>query len=549
MDLLRHFKKVKVINRPMQDLIHDDVSIEVLTAGLHGAHALQIQPFTSSKKPLRAFRGKFKQAFKGQKGRSQASQQPLGLKTPEEVCHLPSYVSPSTDRTSIQLPASVPTPGVIDDTVDTINPLAPGAEGSSHKTLHAPILPALPVHVAACFNAPAAPKLHVHTDQPSHQAISQTQSSVPAEAPPTGNGYTSISIPARRRVKSCSCFVSSEEQVPAPGSSQACFDVESLKLRLTAQNLLDTELFLSPVELTTPNTPWNGSFDLDSRPDSGLGLSNTAEAEKWKRTCHVERKARQTEREAHQIETQNLIRKHQIQVEEMQKTMAETDERLSIIVSMHQGLCAKHDELQAQKKDSPTNAAKPSRVMTPPNENVILKSRLEQSDAELANTKQANRFLEAELNNTRYAKNIAEAEFAELHAAWQQEVMKNRELISNGATRLNEELAKMKLLYKKEAMTNMQLRNAMGNDPSKTAEMDHTVEHLQEELTNSQNVNNQEVAASPEFEKQTKSELEIAGIELQATVSQNGMPSEVAHQFCIRKGIYQQASNRLVDGE
>lgn len=95
-------------------------------------------------------------------------------------------------------------------------------------------------------------------------------------------------------------------------------------------------------------------------------------------------------------------------------------------------------------------------------------------------------------------------------------------------------------------MKNIQLRLAMQDDPSKTAEMDRTIDHLQKQLMDCQTLNNQQVAAFDNLEKRCKHEQTAANAQLKAAASLNEMLADVAHDFCKRKATFQSATNSLI---
>jgi len=95
-------------------------------------------------------------------------------------------------------------------------------------------------------------------------------------------------------------------------------------------------------------------------------------------------------------------------------------------------------------------------------------------------------------------------------------------------------------------MKNIQLRLAMQDNPSKTAEMDRTIDHLQKQLMDCQTLNNQQVAAFDNLEKRCKHEQTVANAQFKAATSQNDMLVDVAHEFCKRKATFQSATNNLI---
>ena len=223
------------------------------------------------------------------------------------------------------------------------------------------------------------------------------------------------------------------------------------------------------------------------------------------------------------------------------------EQPLLTVLSLYQNLNLKHQELLArQQESSPASSGCESAPVNQSSE-ILIKARLEQRDRELVEAYQTNGALQTELVNTQYAKNVMATELAEVRTAWEHEVARNaRSNVKNNREK-NEEVAKVKTLYEKEQIKNMQLTWAMQDDLIKTAEMHHTIEHLRNELVESQNANNKHVVAFKELGKTCKGEQDAAKAELKAATAQNKMPSDAAHEFCRRKATFQQATNQLVD--
>jgi len=382
---------------------------------------------------------------------------------------------------------------------------------------------------------------------------SDIQSSELSASPVKGNGDLAAGLPTSRRVKSHPTLVPTEVQLCHSEDQGPQLNLEKLTSQLVSQHLEDTGLFpSSPLVVTSPNTPSRSTFGAQSRPDSGFGQSPTSEAQRWKRAYYVQQVTHRTVVRSLSLKSQDDTRAAEERLEEAKKThateLSDKQEQLSTIVSMHQALYAQHEELKAQKAGSPASSApKPTpKPASASDEAILLKSRLEQSDRELLQVKATNRALENNLNNTRYVNKVGAEEFAQLQTAWEYEVGRNNELSAQSDNKAVPEMAEYKSLYEKECMKNIQLRLAMEKDPSKTAEMDRTVDHLQKALIDCQASNNQQVTAFENLEKQSKHEKTLAEAQLKAAASQNEMLADTAHVFCKRKATFQSATNSLI---
>lgn len=420
----------------------------------------------------------------------------------------------------------------MDGGADTTNLVAPVYGGSASD--------AEPLMMAELQEAQHIVKSETELDTGAKRLPRDTpdiQKSELSASPVEENGGVTTGIRMLRRVKSRQTLVPSENQLCSPGGQGLRRDLDKLTSQLVSQHLEDIELFPSSPLITSPNTPSSSTSEAESRPDSGVGQSPTAKAQRWKRAYYVQKDATCAAEKG---------------LEEAKKTHAsellDKQEQLSTVVSMHQALYAQHEELKAQKAGSSAQSA--PKVIPKPvsssDEAVLLKSRLEQSDRDLIKVKAANRALETELTNTRHVNCVGAKEFAELNIAWQHEIGRNKELSAQGDSQAVSELAEYKALYEKECIKNIQLRLAMEADPKKTAEMDRTIDHLQKDLLQSQETNNQHVAAMNKIEKRSKDAQITADAQLKAAASQNEMLADVAHGFCKRKTIFQSATNTLV---
>ena len=540
------------MEKPLETARHDNVSIATVLLDAQYADAVQSQPPAAATKSLRAFRGKFKLAFMSQKKRFEPR---LDLGSSKQLCSQPCIIRLSIDSVSMQQPchgienAELTDPVTLADGIPVHD--AEESRAAQHEqTPNASTKEALSNIEDENCSAPSGLELHSGQPDPNHDT-SRDQMSELAVSPDTQNGSSSPVLPALRRVKSYSTLIASRDEVLSTGGVQAQPDFVMLKLRLISASLEDSEPFSSAVQAASPGTPSTRSFGAESRRDSGLGLSYAVEAQRWKRACHVQQ-------DAHKAELDSLSQKHKAdarvaeeRLNELKKTheleMASKEEQVSTIMSMYQGLNIEHDKLKAQKPGSPASSGHSAKAVTSSGEIVILKSRLEQRDQDLAKALEAKQALQVELTNTRYVNDVAAFEFAEIRVAWEQEVTKNRELANKTNKDAAVKLAEMKTLWEKECVTNMQARLALENDPSKTAEMDRTIDHLRKELMDSELVNNQHVAAFDELEKKFKREQDIAKAELAAAAAQNETLSDAAHEFCKRKRTFQQATDKLVD--
>jgi len=413
MGFLHHLTTPKAVGRPVEDRQDEDVSIGTLFVYSRYAHGLQNQLPAAGKKPLHTFKGKFKRAFMSQRKRPAILEQCLDLDASKEVCSPPCILGSDTYLTSEQQQDKE------DGGAETANLVAPADDVSTSD--------AEPLIIAELQKAQHIVKSDpgCYVDQKKlPRETPDIQTSELSASPIEENGEVTAGLPTLRRVKSHPTLVPSEVQLRSSEGQGLQLNLDKLTSQLVSQHLEDTELFLSSPLATSPSTPSRSSFRAQSRPDSGLGQSPTAEAQRWKRAYYFQQVT-------HRIVVRSLAQKSEDdthaaeeRLEEVQKThateLSDKQEQLSTVVSMHQALYAKHEELRAQKAESSASsttklAPKP---VTPSDEAVLLKSRLEQSDRDLAKAKGANRALENELTNTRHVNRVAAEEFTQLQTAW-----------------------------------------------------------------------------------------------------------------------------------
>lgn len=526
MGLLNRLTEPKARDRLVEDRQSEDVSIDFLFVYLKHANGPQNQLPAAGKKPLGMFKGKFKRAFMSQRKRPVILERCIDLDTSKEVCNLPCITGSDTDLNANQQWDKVD--GVA-DTTDLVAPLY-GASASGAEPLMIAELQEVQHIVQSDPGFDTGPT-GLPRDTP------DLQTSELSASPVKENEGVTAGISTLRRMKSQQTLPPSKNQLYAPEGQGLRQDLDKLTSQLISQHLEDTELFPSSPSITSPNTPSSPTSEAESRPDSGVGQSPTAEAQRWKRAYDVQKDATYAAEKA-------LEEARKTQVSEL----SDKQEQLSTVVSMHQALYAQHEELKAQKAGSSAHSAPKivPKAVSSSDEAVLLKSRLEQSDRDLTKAKAANQALETELTNTRHVNCVGAKEFAELNIAWQHEIGRNKELSAQGDSQAVSGLAEYKALYEKECMKNIQLRLAMENDPKKTAEMDRTIDHLQKELLQSQKTNNEQVAALNQIEKRSKYEQTIAEAQVKAAASQNEMLADVAHEFCKRKTTFQSATNTLV---
>ena len=457
------------------------------------------------------------------------------MQSSKEVCYLPflvmvyidiESVQPRSDKSGVAAPVDKSAP---------VNATSPRHAGVFEVVDHKEVSKAsgqTPLPIVECEDS--------STSSPSE---SQCQSAEHSTSTDTQHGNTSSRVLILPRVRSCSSLTAANKNGYSPDNPAWPLDFEALRQRLVSEEPRNTEPF-SNISLESPGTPSNTGFGPKSRADSGVSLSYAAEAQRWKRAYCVQQKT-------HRREVESLTKNHEIELQELKNTYEaeikkKEEQPLLTVLSLYQNLNLKHQELVAQQQES-SPATSPSES-APVNEcEILIKARLEQRDRELVEAYQTHGALQTELVNTRYAKNVMATELAEVRTAWEHEIAKNARPAAKTNTEIDDGIAKVKTLYEKEQMKNMQLTWAMQNDPIKTAEMHHTIEHLRNELVESQNSNNKHVVAFKELEKKSKSEQDAAKAELKAAAAQNEMLSDAAHEFCKRKATLQQATNQLVD--
>lgn len=541
MVFLPHLTKPKAVGRPVEDPQFGDVSIGALFVYSRHANGLQNQLLAAGKKPLQMFKGKFKRAFMSQKKRPAIIQQCLDLNISKEVCSPPCIAGSDTCLIWGQQQDGE------DGGAETANLVAPADDVSASH--------AEPLIIAeleeAQHTVKSDPGCTIVQEELPREAL-DIQTSELSASPIGENGEVTAGLPILCRVNSHPTFLLSEVQFCPSKGQGSQLNLDKPTSQLVSQHLEDTELFPSSPLATLPNTPSRSSSGAESRPDSGFGLSPTAEAQRWKRAYCAQQVAHRTMLRSLAQQSQDNTRVAEERLEEGKKThaseLSEKQEQLSTVISMHQALYAQHEELKAQKAESSVSSATKvaPKPVQPSDEVVLLKSRLEQSDRDLAKAKGANQALELKLTNIVHVSNVAAEEFAELQIAWQYEIGKNKQLLAQSDDKAVPGLAEYKSLYEKECMKNIQLRLAMEKDPKKTAEMDRTIDHLQKDLIQSHETNNQQVATSNKIEKQSKHEQTLAEAQLKAAASQNEMLADVAHKFCERKATFQSATNSLI---
>ena len=536
MGFLRYWAKVKSTERPLEDMRHKKVSISILT--LHAQHAqiLQDRLLAAEAKPFQAFRARIKRAFKGKKKRSPSHEQPLDMQSSKEVCYLPFIVMAYTDIESVQPRSDKSGVAALVDKSAPVNATLSRHTGVSEVVDHK--------EVSEASGQTPSPIIESEDSSTSSPSEFQCRSAEHSTSTDTRHDNTSSRVLTLRRVRSCSNLASANKNGLSPKNPAWHLDFEALKQRLVSEAPQNTEPF-SNILLESPDTPSNTSFGLNSRADSGVSLSYAAEAQRWKRAYCVQQNT-------HRREVGSLTKNHEKELQELKNTYeAEIKKReeqpLLTVLSLYQNLNLKHQELVAQQQESSTASSESKSAPVNQSSEILIKARPEQRDRELVEAYQTNGALQTELINTRYAKDVMATELAEVRTAWEREVAKNARpnVKNNGVT--DDEVAKVKSLYEKEQMKNMQLTWAMQNDPIKTAEMHRTIEHLRNELVESQNANNKHLVAFKELEKTSKSEQDAAKAELKAAAAQNEMLSDAAHEFCKRKATFQQATNQLVD--
>jgi len=413
MRFLRHLTKPKAVGRPVQDRQYEDVSIGTLFIYSRHAHGLQDQLPAAGKKPLHTFKGKFKRAFMSQKKRPAILEQCLDLETSKEGCSPPYIAESDTHLTSEQQQDRE------DGGAETANLVAPADDISASD--------AEPLMIAELQEAQHIVK--------SDHGYNIDQKKLPRETPDIQtwelsaspieeNGEVAAGLTTLRRVKSHTTSVPSKVQLCPPEGQGLQSDLDKLTSQLVSQYFEDTELFPSSPLETSPNTPSRSNSGAESRPDSGLGSSPTAEAQRWKRAYYVQQVTHRTVMRGLAQKSEDDTHAAEERLEEIQKShateLSDKHEQLSTVVSMHQALHAQHEELKAQKAESSASSATKlaPQSVPPSDEAVLLKSRLEQSDRDLAKAKGANRALENELTNTRHVNRVAAGEFAQLQTAW-----------------------------------------------------------------------------------------------------------------------------------
>lgn len=537
MVFLPHLTKPKAVGRPIEGPEFGDVSMDTPSVYSRHTNGLQNQLPAARKTPLHMFKGKFKRAFMSQKKCPAILQQRLNLDISKEVCSPPCIADPDIYLIWEQQHQE-------DGRAETANLPAPADDVSASHAKS----PVIAEPEEAQHTVKSDPKC---TKELPREAL-DIQTSELSASPIEENGEVTAGLSTLCRVKSHPTLILSEAQ-SCPSKGQGLqVNLDKLRSQLVLQHLEDTELFHSSPLTTSPNTPSRSSSGAESRPDSGHGRSPPAEAQRWKRAYCVQQIAQQTVLRSLAQQSQDDTRVAEERLQEAKKThaseLSDKQEQLSTVISMHQALYAQHEELKAQKAESSARSAtKVAPKPTPPlDEAVLLKLRPEQSDRDLAKANGANRALELKLTNIIHVNDVAAKEFAEVQTAWQYEVGRNKELLAQRDNKAVPGLAEYKSLYEKECMKNIQLRLAMEKDPKKTAEMDRTIDHLQKDLIQSHETNNQQVATLNQIEKQSKHEQALGEAQLKAAASQNEMLADVAHNFCKRKATFQSTTNSLI---
>lgn len=348
-----------------------------------------------------------------QRKRPAILEQCLDLDASKEVCSPPSTLGSDTYLTSEQQQDKE------DGGAETANLVAP-ADNVSTSDAEPLILAELQ---KAQHSVKSDPGCYVDQKKLPRETP-DIQTSELSASPIEENGEVTAGLPILRRVKSFPTLIPSEIQLRSSEDQGLQLNLDKLTSQLVSQHLEATELFLSSPLATSPSTPCRSSFGAQSRPDSGLGQSPTGEAQRWKRAYYVQKVAHHTVVQSLAQKPQDDTRAAEKRLGEAQKThateLADKQEQLSTVVSMHQALYAKHEELKAQRAESSASSATKlaPKSVSPSDEAVLLKSRLEQSNRDLAKAKGANRALENELTNTQHVNCVAAEEFAQLQTAW-----------------------------------------------------------------------------------------------------------------------------------
>jgi len=359
------------------------------------------------------FKGKFKRAFMSQKKRPAILEHCLDLETSKEVCSPPYITGSDTYLTSEQQQDKE------NGGAETASLVAPVYDVSASD--------AEPLMIAELQEAQhiVKPDSGCNIDQKKlPRETPDIQTSELSASPIEENGEVTAGLPTPRHVTSHPTLVPSEVQLRSPKGQGLGLNLEKLTSQLVSQHLEDTELLPSSPLATSPNTPSSSSFGAASHADSGLGQSPTAEAQRWKRAYYVQQVAHHTVVQNLAQKSQDDTRTAEERLEEANKThaseLSDKQEQLGTVVSMHQALYAKHEELKAQKAESSVSSATKltPKPISPSDEAVLLKSRLEQSDRDLAKAKGTNRALENELTNTRHVNRVGAEELAQLQIAW-----------------------------------------------------------------------------------------------------------------------------------
>ena len=220
--------------------------------------------------------------------------------------------------------------------------------------------------------------------------------------------------------------------------------------------------------------------------------------------------------------------------EEFEKKLAFKDDTISQVLSRYQALCAEHEELKHQSKNS-SNRSLESELLN-------IQQRARDLGCELANAERRSREQESQLFQA-YKENREQE--SQLFQAYKEQIQYKNHIatLKRANTKSTRDFIDLKSECEKTSYKNFVLRGAMETDLARTAATDNAVEVLKKGLLDMEERAMQAEERTIQLQQREVEEKIIRQAEMTALTSQNIMLKEAAHGLLVSK----QSNQRAVD--